>query len=427
MTDNRGVVVAPRDAPAARASLVIGGQRLERRLAEVRPALVASIVELLLTELPVFRLMTREEITGSVTDVVDHIVRSFTRCVRDRTAPDSGELAMVRESVVRRAEEGMPADVLLSAYHLGTQEFWNALTADARPEDVDDVLEASRVLLRHLVQVQSEVCAGYLEGFQARTGGRHAEAQALMAALVEGRPVEQFAERAGLVPPPGYLSLYVSVPAHPEESAPGVDPLIAARRKLRRVRAELDQVSGGAALCQLAATGGLILLPRTSADAALTEDDLADARRIQEAASRSAGVPTTVAVAASDVAGVPAAAELAREVLEVVRLTQAAPGLYQLADVLVEYQLTRPSPAHTLLAQALLPLRDRPELLATLRTYLDAGLDRRAAAARLHLHPNTVDYRLRKIASLTGIDAGNPADLPRLTAALAAFTAAHPA
>lgn len=38
----------------------------------------------------------------------------------------------------------------------------------------------------------------------------------------------------------------------------------------------------------------------------------------------------------------------------------------------------------------------------------------------LHLHPNTVDYRLRRIAVRTGLDPTRPADLPRITAALAA-------
>jgi DNA-binding PucR family transcriptional regulator len=86
--------------------------------------------------------------------------------------------------------------------------------------------------------------------------------------------------------------------------------------------------------------------------------------------------------------------------------------------VLVEYQLTRPSAARARLAGLLDPID--ADLLSTLRAYVDNGLSRQRAARLLHVHPNTVDYRLRKIAVQTGLDATRPADLPRIAAALAA-------
>lgn len=73
------------------------------------------------------------------------------------------------------------------------------------------------------------------------------------------------------------------------------------------------------------------------------------------------------------------------------------PGRYGLADVLLEYQLTRPSAAREELACLLGPLERHPDLLSTVETYLRLGLDRRRTAAALHLHPNTVDYRVRPI------------------------------
>ena len=38
-------------------------------------------------------------------------------------------------------------------------------------------------------------------------------------------------------------------------------------------------------------------------------------------------------------------------------------------------------------------------------------LDRREAAEQLHVHPNTLDYRLGRAAELTGLDLGRPDDL----------------
>ncbi|MEW5809310.1 MAG: GAF domain-containing protein [Actinomycetota bacterium] len=57
-------------------------------------------------------------------------------------------------------------------------------------------------------------------------------------------------------------------------------------------------------------------------------------------------------------------------------------------------------------------------LLDTARVVIDAGLDRRAAAARLHLHPNTVAQRMRRLEDLTGLAMSRPADLLQLTSAL---------
>jgi DNA-binding PucR family transcriptional regulator len=48
------------------------------------------------------------------------------------------------------------------------------------------------------------------------------------------------------------------------------------------------------------------------------------------------------------------------------------------------------------------------DLLTTLDAFLVAALDRRAAADALHVHPNTLDYRLRRIEELTGLVFADP-------------------
>ncbi|KWX63291.1 GAF domain-containing protein [Mycobacterium sp. NAZ190054] len=58
------------------------------------------------------------------------------------------------------------------------------------------------------------------------------------------------------------------------------------------------------------------------------------------------------------------------------------------------------------------------ELLRTARVLLEHGLDRRAAAQALHLHPNTVAQRVRRLEELTGLSLARPGDLLQLTAAL---------
>lgn len=75
--------------------------------------------------------------------------------------------------------------------------------------------------------------------------------------------------------------------------------------------------------------------------------------------------------------------------------------------------------AHSVLGRVVDYDRTRStELVRTARVYLDAGLDRRAAAAALHLHPNTIQQRMRRVEELTGLSLSLPRDLLQLTSAL---------
>ncbi|MGY4102881.1 PucR family transcriptional regulator [Nocardia sp. R16R-3T] len=63
-------------------------------------------------------------------------------------------------------------------------------------------------------------------------------------------------------------------------------------------------------------------------------------------------------------------------------------------------------------------LLGNPHLLEASQAHLRHGSDRKAAAARLHVHPNTFSYRLRRIAELTGIDPADPNNSRLLAASL---------
>jgi sugar diacid utilization regulator len=128
----------------------------------------------------------------------------------------------------------------------------------------------------------------------------------------------------------------------------------------------------------------------------------------------------TATYAIADTADLPEQHRQTREVLDIVLGLGRPPGSYRLEDVLLEYQLGRPTPATTRLAALLDPLSENPDLLPTLERYLAEDLNRRRTATVLHIHPNTVDYRLRRITALTGLDPAKPQDLQHIGAALAA-------
>ncbi|MEV7601926.1 helix-turn-helix domain-containing protein [Kitasatospora sp. NPDC089797] len=432
---------------------VIGGLSADQRLLGGARELAAGVVAALLERVPVYRRLPREQLAGEITRDAERRIRALAHTVRTGLPAPAEEFTAVRESAARRAEEGLPLDAVLLAHHLGLEVCWEFLTRDAHAGDAADLLLLNRLLLDQLRRASTAAGSGYLDGRRAAVDRSSTARQSLLTALLAGTPAEEAAARAGTGLPAGYAVLCLSLADHPDEHSPGVDPGIAARRKLRRFGAELDHRTRQSALTALTPSGGLVLVPLpTTPDRApdRTADRPSDAptaptpltapaaeeawpqlAAVLAAAAREAGVPVLAGAAAAVPAEVPDAAALAYEVLDVARAFGRPPGLHRLDDVLLEYQLTRPSRARSRLAALLEPLDEAGELLTTLRTHLAGGLNRRHTASALHLHPNTVDYRLRRIAVLTGLDPARPADVLRITAALAARTAerstpAHP-
>ncbi|MGY0234517.1 PucR family transcriptional regulator [Longispora urticae] len=423
-------VTAPMGRPGA---LRIAGRPLVERFLAAVPAMTRAVVTELVDEVPVYGLLPREELDGDIPRIVERTLRTFGEVLRSRGVPSAETLAGIRESAARRAEEGVPIDAVLTAYHLGARICLDHVAGDAGPADVGDLLATQRLLLEFLQRVTSAVAAGYVAD---RRTDDHAARQALLAALLDGLLVEPAAARAGVRLPASYLVLSLHFAPHPDEEhdppaagAPadtrvtaGPGAAVAARRKVRRVRVELDHQSAEPVLSMLTADGGVALLPCATPPGALTGADWNRFVALAARLGRAAGTDVLAGAAVAAPHQVADAAVLAREIQGVARTFGRRSGLFQLADLLVEYQLTRPSAARDQLAGLLGPLD--AELLATLRAYVGSGLSRQRAARHLHVHPNTVDYRLRKVAALTGLDASQPGELPRIAAALAARDAA---
>jgi DNA-binding PucR family transcriptional regulator len=93
-------------------------------------------------------------------------------------------------------------------------------------------------------------------------------------------------------------------------------------------------------------------------------------------------------------------------------------------DYLSELLLARSPQLGTAIERRVLgPLEDYAErrsadLLETLEVFIRIGLDRRGAADELHVHPNTLDYRLRRVEELAEIDLSQPGDLALIALAL---------
>ncbi|MED7950118.1 PucR family transcriptional regulator [Streptomyces sp. BE303] len=399
---------------------VIGGVPADQRLLGAVPELVETVVAALLDRVPAYRRLPREQVTGELVQVTERRIRALAQAVRTGLPAPATEFAAVREAAARRAEEGVPLDAVLLAHHLGLEVCWELAARHARDGDAADLLVLNRLLLDQLRRATAAAGAGYLDERRTGPDERQTARHALLTALLDGAPAVEAARRAGLRLPSAYAVLCLAVADHPDERSPDVDRAVAGHRKLRRLRTELDHATRQSALSALSVTGGVVLVPLEQAPNAVPEAVWQRLADTVDRTARAAGVTVRAGGSAAGPDGVPAAAALADEVLQVARAVGRPPGLHRLDDLLLEYQLCRPSHARGRLAALLAPLEDGGELLATLRVHLSGGLNRRHTAQVLHLHPNTVDYRLRRIAVLTGLDPARPAHLPRITAAIAA-------
>jgi DNA-binding PucR family transcriptional regulator len=112
--------------------------------------------------------------------------------------------------------------------------------------------------------------------------------------------------------------------------------------------------------------------------------------------------------------------EIPRAHREARRALALAPagGVLRLADLtLFDYLLAGADETARRLGPSGLDRLDAP-LRETLLAYTASDLNVGATARRLHLHPNTVHYRLGRVERLTGRDIRNFADVVDLVAAL---------
>lgn len=334
-------------------------------------------------------------------------VRLLVETVESGAAPDDRAFRPLRTAAAKAAVDGVAlADVLAAVQGLAeaaSRVAPGGAETPKRTENGEDGLALA--VLRFSGAATRAMSEAYLEERLRVAAAVQTAEWALVDAFLAGRPIEEAAARAGrrLAPAYGVLLLQGPVP----------------RDRLRPFESAIAALGGGEALWRLTANGANVLVPLAPADAPAW---LADADELLAGLAEAAGGAPLVATVAwgEGPAGVALAGDDAVQVLRLVTGTGRPPGVYRLDDVLLEAALsgTAPGPAARL-AAILAPLdAGGPELLATLDAYLANDADRRRTAAALHVHPNTLDYRLRRIGELTGRSPSTARGLQVLGAAL---------
>ncbi|MFF6788662.1 hypothetical protein ACVW0K_005834 [Streptomyces filamentosus] len=306
----------------------------------------------------------------------------------------------------RRAEQGMPLELVVHAYRHAGHLVWDALIEGAGPDAAQlAALMQSATTVWSAVDAQADRASEAYRATEAELRRRTDEQlQALLDALLQGQRAPEMVARAaaGLdLPEQGRYAVVVLRPDRREEREPFHRQVRAeGLRFLWRMRADceigvvaLDDGTGLDALADL--LDGRAPGPGGISPVVTGLTELGRARRLAELALRTC----------------PSGSR------QVVRLDRRMTGALivgqpDLAELLV-----------TDVLGALLELdpADRAVLLETLDAWLECEGSAGRAAGRLYCHRNTVFNRLRRLEQLTSRSLSRPRDLTEMTLALDAF------
>ncbi|MEW2569066.1 helix-turn-helix domain-containing protein [Streptomyces sp. NPDC047070] len=134
--------------------------------------------------------------------------------------------------------------------------------------------------------------------------------------------------------------------------------------------------------------------------------------------SAAVGLPCAVGTATGAVSALAEAARTAHLVSRAAPVARTPDRACTAADVFVEMGLVQLPELDDWLRGLTRRLAEGPDLVATLDAYYRADMNRLRASAALHVHPRTLDYRLRRVRALTGVDPGSTRGVRLLSAAV---------
>ena len=102
-------------------------------VADDLPELAAVITERIRAENPVYAALLFEEHVGFIYEQAQELMVGLA----EHRLPTWEQAAMARELGSRRARQGLPVEALLSSFHIGYQEIWNALLNKAGADNAD--------------------------------------------------------------------------------------------------------------------------------------------------------------------------------------------------------------------------------------------------------------------------------------------------
>ena len=342
----------------------------------------------------------------SATDLFESCRDNIERILLQLAGNRPAGIEAARTTGRRRAEQGVPLPAILHAYRIGGRYIWETFLAQAGPSAPvrEALLQAAAEIWAIIDEYSEAVTEAYRETLAERVRRSTQARTAVVSSLLDGQLGDgsRLWETAATLRLP-HQGTFVAVAA--ETAAVGDEALPGVESALR-----VADVASAWRLDAQLHVGVVALRPRFPIGALC--DQLASLATGRVGVSEPYGsldqTPQAVRQARlACAAGTPGSVDL-------VRYEQRP-----LAVLLARLPDASASLARAILGPVLaLPAYDRAVLLDTLRVWFAAKGSAAAAAGQLHVHRNTVHYRLRRVEGLTGRSLTDPAASAELYLAL---------
>ncbi|MEV6562116.1 helix-turn-helix domain-containing protein [Nocardia sp. NPDC051756] len=327
-------------------------------------------------------------------------IELFLRFLADGVDLPEADTRPLIDRAVRLVHDGMPLDEALANYRVGINFFWSQLLPTLDHDDYLLIPEISLRVTAYLSLVVSRI-AGALVGAARQPSWDLLERRREIAAdLLAGRDPSGWARDPELSIADAFLVAAIRL----GEPTPGT--LTGLRTRINSLPNSFLHRDHG---------GWTALIP-------MPDPERADpVRALVSSLALRGDTPHPqfwIGVAAAPThAAIPQAYADARIVADAARCLVLPDVVCRREDMVFEYTIAAGGAAIPSLAAVLDPLDDQPLMLSTLDAYIDNQFNHNATARRLHIHRNTVSYRLARIADLSGLDPQEPQGISTLMAA----------
>lgn len=346
-----------------------------------------NLVTAITAEVPAYRGLDPET-AADVLEANRLTIRAFDRMISKRKAPSEKDLEALADSAARRVHQGIPLESVLRAFRIGAWMMWRDASKTAPPSDLPPLTELA---FEYIDRVSTLSERAFLRAREEQWTSRASLATVFLSRLATRDPMETgevvtYLRGLGLDPAANYVGV-LARPHLPSDDYAGQlsrDFLPKMRRQLADngilaplrtgvyglVRAEALTVvlDGFAEVLKRDDHPNLVLgVGRAHPDTS------SGCRHTLEEAQRAVDL------------GLRLDAETAIHAYEDLALLDMFRDTW-LIDHFIDEQIG-----------ALIGDAGQAQLLETLREFLAAQGQRKIAARQLGVHPNTIDYRLRKI------------------------------
>ena len=402
----------------ARSDVVVAerGRILSSLLSDLT-ALVDGAIEAMRAEIPAYAAQGERFFDDVREQVEAHYRTKLSAFLEDREVT-LDEVAFIRGAAMRRARAGLALEHYINAFRVGERVLWEAIVARAGEHQFghEAALTLAAPLMRYVDFVTTHAAHAYVEFQQFALADADRERRDLLDLLFAGElpeegPLRELAEEHGIGPETPMVVVVAAA-----RGTAGTEPPHAATRAIARAGSPETKTLVVVRRSEVVAVAAL----RRRADLVSVCDriDAVHGHLSSEGIELAVGV-SALALSPREL---PRAYHEAREAAGRIRAAGGIAALPRLTPF--EYLLSRSDETARRLLDPELQVflqedRARGGVLAeTIRAFADSDLRLRETAERLHVHPNTAQYRLRRVQERTGRNPRRIADLTELLVAI---------